>query len=80
MNLIWKRIAAGLYEYRGRAGTYEAERLDRNDYDPHRYERTRWLLRVNGKVTDTEETLGQIKQIVEGYERDYPGKPLIEIL
>ena len=78
----WTRLAAGLYQFKGQKATYEAERQDRNDYEPYRGERERWLLRVDNEVTDASETLAELKILVAQYEQEptSAGKPLIEIL
>jgi hypothetical protein len=42
--------------------------LSRNDFDRTSGERERWLLRVNGIVTDAEATFAALKQRVADYE------------
>jgi hypothetical protein len=66
----WKRLESGRYASTGRKSgvEYEAQKLSRNDYEPHPGESARWLLFADDECVDAAETFGQLKELVENSE------------
>ncbi len=71
------------WEAKGVSGaSYVIEWVSSKDVIFAKGERQRWLLRVNGEVTDADSSSHYLKRLAATYENDArsPGKPLIEIL